>query len=634
MLTPEQVSQARLGLGIRENNPVSAPSQMSGNDLANHYLSLDKNSTQNTTAQNTVPMDWGKVLSDTWKTYQEAPSKITEDLYVDPEKVNANKPTIFTNKTADVVTKNALQATSDVLNTIWAPFGAATKELTDTISKNIEKNPAIINSPIMGKVADFVQGASNQISSLAKKDPEATKALGNALNIVLNALSGEAGPLANGGVDEPIGSIKGILEGGGKAMEAVKNSVGSAKNDLQSTINKIPPLTVPVEGEGAMQMVRELGERIPRAFERGGEALKTAAKKAELIKNSTPEIADALKVNLDRGIIDTVKSSDKVTNRAFKDVIDIAETPAKGGIKKNPTIVGGDLASKQYDLISKEKDTIGEQLGNATKELSKTKKVSMKDSFNKIDKTLAETGIVPTVDEEKGVNLDFTGSKYTPAERTKIKELYQLATEGGDNLSPLQIREKDQLFSKLQREARMEGVGNLIIDTPEGSKSLFSIFRDIYSSKLDSVSPKIKTLNAKYSKLAKLTDDIEGSIIKTPNFNATKSVDSAEFAKVNLRRIFGESQSSPAFEAVADAMDKTARELGYKGATPKQVAQFAEQIRSLYPDIVPKTGFQGGIKTGVKGALDKVAGKIMESGAPNFKDQQKALRVLIESLAK
>ena len=155
---------------------------------------------------------------------------------------------------------------------------------------------------------------------------------------------------------------------------------------------------------------------------------------------------------------------------------------------------------------------------------------------------------------------------------------------------------------------------------------MFRAFRDVYSNELDNISPEIKDLNRKYRNVATLIDDIENSIFKTPNFEITKNTDQAEFAKVNLRRIFGESQSSPVYEAIADEMDTIAKQLGYNGASPKEVAAFAQEIRQLYPETIPKTGFQGGIG----GVLD-VAAKALGAGKADTRDQQKALRALIEA---
>lgn len=390
----------------------------------------------------------------------------------------------------------------------------------------------------------------------------------------------------------------------------------------------IADITLPdIGGAGVIQKGKELVERIPRALERARESIAESALRAEKIKLATPAIRSAMKAKLDERIINTVNEADDVTRQAFSDVLAIAEeVPKKIGLKKQPTIVGGELASQQFDLIIKQKQSVGKQIGEVVKTLSKTEKVNLQDSFKQIDNILSEQGIMP-IYTKTGVKLDFTGSKYTPAERTKIQELYNLVIEGGDTLSPLRIRDKDQLFSKLQREAKFEGIGDLIIDTPTGPSSIFRVFRDIFSSKLDTISPEIKILNSEYRKLVNLTDDLEDSIFKTPNFNVTKTADPAEFAKVNLRRIFGEAQSSPAFEAVADAMDSVSRGLGYKGASPKVVAEFAQEMRKLFPETIPKTGFQGGIRVGVADLLETV----LKVGKPGLADQQKALRELIDS---
>jgi len=435
---------------------------------------------------------------------------------------------------------------------------------------------------------------------------------------------GEAGKLAQAGIKTGTGIATDIGTDVAKGVRKTVSNVGSATNDLASGVSDVASS---IKTSGVGQIVSDLAERVPRAIERGKEKLAEASVRAEKIKVSTPAVQNAIKSNLDERIINTVNQADDATKQAYRDVLNIAEeSPKTIGIKRQPTIVGGDLASKQYDLINKQKQLVGKKIGDTAKQLSKTEKVVMQDSFEQMDNVLANQGITPMY-TKKGVKLDFSGSKYTPAERKKIQELYDLATEGGDTLSPSQIRGKDQLFSKLKRESQYEGVGDLIIETTDGNKSLFDIFRDIYSSKLDTFSPEMKALNNQYRKLAQITDDIEDSIFKTPNYNVTKSVDPAEFAKVNLRRIFGEAQSSPVYEAVADAMDKLSRQLGYKGASPKAVAEFAQEMRKLFPDTIPKTGFTGGIRAGIGDIIEQVS----KAGAPNLKDQQKALRDLLES---
>lgn len=448
-----------------------------------------------------------------------------------------------------------------------------------------------------------VQSIINKYNELPEAQQRDIDAVGGVVDLVSNFIGGQA-----------------VSKGSDLASAGIKKTGKVIGDVVDTTVDT----TKSIANSGVGQVARDIADRVPRAIKRGQDNLAENAIRAEKIKVATPEIATAIKSNLDERIINTVTQADDETKKAFKQVIDIAdETPNAISAKKQPSLVGGELAVKQYDLINKQKKSVGEKIGEITKNLSKTEKLNMQDSFGQMDDILSNQGIVPQY-TKKGVKLDFTGSKYTPAERTKIQELYNLATEGGDNLSPVQIKSKDQLFSKLKRESNFEGIGDLIIETPEGNKSLFNVFRDIYSSKLDTISPEIKKLNSSYRNLSQITDDIEDSIFKTPNFNVTKSVDPAEFAKVNMRRIFGEAQSSPVFEAVADVMDKASRGLGYKGATPKQVAEFAEYIRKLYPESVPKTGFQGGIKAGISDLVEAVS----KAGAPNLKDQREALKGL------
>jgi hypothetical protein len=211
--------------------------------------------------------------------------------------------------------------------------------------------------------------------------------------------------------------------------------------------------------------------------------------------------------------------------------------------------------------------------------------------------------------------------------------LYSLAVEGGNKLSPNQVHLKDQLFSKLQRESRMEGVGDIMVETAEGNKSLFNVFRDIYSNKLDEVFPEIKDLNKQYREIKTLLDDIEGSITKGGNFEVVKSTDPSVFAQTNLRRILSDAQSAGSYSEIVKKMDEFARTLGYEGAKADELILFAEELKKLYPDTISKTGFSGGISTGIKSATLDLIGGILKTGTPNLKDQQKALRELLKDLA-
>lgn len=380
--------------------------------------------------------------------------------------------------------------------------------------------------------------------------------------------------------------------------------------------------------QGVKQTATELGERVPRFVGRVSDAVQEQASKANRIRTAPPSVAQALKVDLPEQFIEPVRQANPVTKEAFKRVLDIADAPKTTlGQKSNPSIVAGELATKQFDAIDTQRKTIGKALNEATTKLSKTEPVPMQAAYNQLDNLLSEQGITP-VYGNTGVKLDFSKSKLAPKQRQVVQDLYNLATEGGDTLTPTEIHRKDQLFSALQREARADQIEDIRIDLPDGGNtSLFRAFRDVYANELDTLSPEIKDLNRKYRNIMTLIEDVEDSIFKTPDFNITKSTDQAEFAKVNLRRIFGEAQSSPVYEAIADEMDAISRQLGYADASPKEVAAFAQEIRALYPETVPKTGFSGSI-SGIMDAATKALG----AGKVDVTDQRKALRALLEAV--
>lgn len=433
------------------------------------------------------------------------------------------------------------------------------------------------------------------------------KTVAQTLTPGLSTAIGVAAPLAIAGASALRPSVENIVESTSQAVGRATQAVPESQA-LQ----------------GASQTVSDLADRVPRFIARQQENIAEQATKRQAIQTaSSPAIANAVRVELPEKFVNTVSQADEPTRQAFKRVVEMAEeVPKTIGVKNNPTIVGGELASKQYEIIENQRKSIGNAIGEQVKQLGLDKaKVDMRVGLNQIDDVLSQQGIKIA---ENG-KLAFTG-KYTPAERARIQELYTLAKESGDVLTPLQVRDMDQLFSKLQRETRMEGLGDLRVDVNGQNMSMFRVFRDVYANQLENLSPELRKLNSQYRNISTLIEDIEDSIVKTPNFNVTKSTDPAEFAKVNLRRIFGESQSSPAFEAIADEMDTISRQLGYIDAKPKDVAAFAQELRELYPEITPRTGFQGGFRAG----LADIAEKVLGAGQVTEVDKREALKKLLE----
>lgn len=402
-----------------------------------------------------------------------------------------------------------------------------------------------------------------------------------------------------------------------RVVGAAESVANAAKNTTSNALNKISTT-------GVGQILKEGAERVPRAFERGRDAVQEAAVRAEKIKASSPAVQTAIKSGVDERIINTLAQADTPTAKAYKEMVDIASAPQSTiKPKQQPSIVAGKAAESTFDILEKERKRIGSALNDEIASLPTGTYADMRLSMRQLKTTLADNGIKTTRDGA----LSFAG-KYTPAERARIQELWKVVNEVPEKMTAKQIRDMDQLLSKLQRETRMEGLQDIIVDVGNENKNLFQVFREQYTNQLENINPRIRALNREYRQARVLIDDLEDTIFKSGKYDSIKGVDQSEFAKVNLRRIMGEAQSSPAYAEILSKMDARARELGYTGARADDLIYFAEELRKLYPDTIPKTGFQGGIRNALAHPIDTLT----SAGAPDIGDQQKAIRDILDEM--
>lgn len=627
MYTQEQINQIRAKSGLP---PLLGKENTSGSTATvgkYDYLLQNKPSTQLDTR--------AEFMKETAQDVEQTTNAIKGTIAQTQDKISniaeasisggENKLTAFL-KTAGIIAGGISQGLGDLFT--GAVKYVLPKKSEDYIKekiKNTIENGSISDSKWAKEFGSAFSTFKENYNNLPDKDKRTVDALLGGSRLAFD--------LGTAGTTKKITEL-GLERSANIAGETLAMTGGAIKDTAQSLKQGLGDVGTNISENGVFKGAKQFGteiiERVPRAIDRLKESSAKAAERAVKIAQSEPAVAEAFKTNLDSRFINAVVEANPETRKAFKQVIDIAEeTPKSLALKTQPSKVSGELAVKQFDMINKERQRVGRQIGENIKNLSKNVKIDVSDSLNQMDKILSENGIQVLSDGKK-IRLDFSGSKFTPNERTRIQELYNLATEGGKGITPNQIHTKDQLFSKLQREARMDGIGNLFVTTNDGEKSIFRVFRDIYSANLEKIDPEFSILNKEYQKLSSITDDIEDTILKTPNLNVIKNADQAEFAKVNLRRIFGEANSSPAFEKVAQEMDDLARTLGYSEANPKDIAEFAQAIRELYPETIPKTGFTGGVSLGLK----DIASKVLSAGTPNAEDKRKALKKLLEHYTK
>ena len=413
---------------------------------------------------------------------------------------------------------------------------------------------------------------------------------------------------------------------GGKITDAV----GSASARVTSTVGE------PTVGSAIKEGAQNILSRIPRAFQHGAEAVADKAvdaEKAAAYEAITPKASEAFRVGLSEPLINTVVQGDRTTLQGLLKMVDIAEkAPSTLGQKELPAIVSGDAAVEMFKFVEADRRAVGEAIGKATEELAKQSKVvDMKPAYREIASVLKANDIVPDL---KG-KLRFRNLSLTDPEKAAIQKLYTAATEN-KTLSPTQVHQMDRLFSKLERESRViDKLDTIYVKGVDGQpQNIFRMFRDVFSTRLEELSPEIKRLNAKYREVKNLVDDLRDTILKTGDYNSLKGVDSAEWVANNLRRILGNAQSSPAYAAIYNKLDETARRLGYTGARADLLQAFAVELEKLYPETVKPTSFKGNINASIPatkmGVLEKLGNKIVETGAPTPRDQQRALRELIE----
>lgn len=406
-----------------------------------------------------------------------------------------------------------------------------------------------------------------------------------------------------------------------KGVQALGGATKTAFNKTAETAKNLPEVI-----QGTKQMATDLVNRIPRALDKGKQDIVVAAEKAERLKTATPAVRDAINTGLDEFVdIDTIAKADPVTKQSLRQMVTLAETKKVGFRPQlRPESVAGNAAVKQFDLVENQRKEIGKKIGEVSDQLSAKTEADIVPLQRNMRDVLRQNNILP----DASGNLIFKTKRLTPAQKEVVQDLYKQATSD-TKLTHRQIHEFDQLFSKLQREARFKNQVDDIYLTVKNSKgeqsevNIFKVFRDIFSQQLDELAPDIKPLNSEYRRLRNLQDDLENSIFKSGNFETTGNVNGGEFAQTNLRRLFSDAQSAADYRQIYENLDSVSRSLGYEGPRADDLAGFALELRKIYPETVPKTSAEG-----LLGGLKKA---ILEGGKPEAIDQQKALKALLEA---
>lgn len=508
-----------------------------------------------------------------------------------------------------------LQTSLDIANqVVGAPLAAAYEALPQGVQDLGDKAGEAFGNTI-SSLTDYISD-SPKLQKFVMDNPDKAKQLEDVFGLVASGseLVGNAAALT--------AAPASLSKTTSTASRVARNTAQNASNAVSNTVNAVTQ-SAPVAA--ARGLVSNIADRVPRAAGRLKDAAIESAEKSKRISSSTPKVAEAMKVNVPDEII---AASDNVTDavaaKQRKEVVRIASTQKPDGVPTRPGIVGGEAAADQYKRLDAQRKAVGKQIGEEAEKLSQQGAVSISDKLAQTDDILSRNGVVRELQDNGSVKLGRGSSSFTDEQLGYMQKLYNVARETGEAMTPREIYAKTQLFSKLKREAQAAKVVDVIVDLGDGNTSnLFDVFGKGFTDKLEEVSPRIRELNRQYAPYRKLIDDLDDSIFKSGDFNISDTVDPAKIAQTSLRRIFSDAQSAATYDAIASAMDKAARELGYKGASPAELVRFATQLRKVFPESIPETSF-----TGIQANLPGLVDAVKSIGAPNLADQQKAIKAL------
>ena len=417
------------------------------------------------------------------------------------------------------------------------------------------------------------------------------------------------------------GAIGALTRPATAAIGGVTDMVDGIKMPLAP---KMPDVNVPPV---ISQTFNDIGARVKRVGERITSAADDKVTRAARISEAPATVRPAIQTGVDDVIIDMAQTGDDATKTAMRQMVDIAETPKTARPTAGAASVASDTAVNQFDVIKTQKQNIGSQIGELSDSLPNLKAIDVTPQQDNIINVFKNNGITLGTDGKFVATDNF---KVSDEQVAVLNKIWDKVTTS-NNLSAKNIHQLDQWFSGTQRSSRLvDKVEDMYIKVPgpEGKDidvPIYKFFRDTFGQRLDEVAPEnLRSLNQQYRQLANLTDDIEGTLVKNSNLETLSNTDISNPAM--LRRLFGEAQSAEEFRLIYNNMDEVSRQFGYNGARADELYYFANKIRDYYPDEIPDTG----LRANIGASIMDFAGSLLESGKVNSKDQQEALKLLLE----
>lgn len=302
MLTPQQIQDARQQLNIQNQNQSTGVK--TNWNAPNAFVNSQPE--KQTTPQPNPLSEVGGILSDTVKNTADIYKNAASDFlgnYITPEGDNASKlkdPLLN-------LAQNSAGGTMSLMKTIFAPVVGLTEATTTNIAKNIGQQQELQKNPVIGKIADFIQGSSDQLNKLATDHPEVARGLSNGLQILAMLAGGSGG--------EDVGSVEGIKKIPSDIIQGVKDTTGKV-------------------AEGGKNLVQGAKETLTNIQEGAGEKMTQGAKDEWAKPTTKPNASYSKATDIYKNALD--KGHD-ISNTLVKNGIKISDNVSEGKFSTSDT---------------------------------------------------------------------------------------------------------------------------------------------------------------------------------------------------------------------------------------------------------------------------------------------------------
>lgn len=534
------------------------------------------------------------MIGGAWETGQ----RITEDWQAREEQGFARTATNIANEFVGGVANVA----------IAQPFMGALKVIApESVEKDVANKFMSVAAPIVG--SDKVQGWMQGYQWLEQNDPTEFRRV----RAELSALQGALDLL---GLESVKGASVPVREG---ISQVTTSGIKAGKEGIQQLLGKAPEVSRPT---GAGAILQETAENIPRAFEHLAQKAADARMRVTARREAaTPQIEQALKVNVPQRQITLLTSLDDQTAK----MVDEAMYAYEGGNRTAVSDMYSNVGTALYQPIENRLNEIGRQIGVAIDNLPNAS-VDMRPAQQNLLAVLRENGVDVTIYPSGRVAYNYTPESAIIESQRKIVEEALNKVFGTPKLTSRGIYKTDQAIGTLNRQLWNSDIIAPRITVNGQDQLLMTAVRDIFRSPLDDLSPEMRALNREYAMYRGFIEDLDNTLFNTGRELNIK-VDPGDAIQNRIRRIFSNAQSAKQYERVYEKLYDLAVQNGYNGPDLKNFAEIDEYLKRLYPEsAIAPTSLPGSIRT----SLGDVLERFINVGTPNARDQQNAIRALLQ----